>query len=138
MQQHLTSLLTYVSDKWLTWRTGYTRAEREYIKWNDETVVHRAHTIENRFMSFKHIIEVDYAKWFDLAEPFGYVPCHRAKSYMWPTRQLGNNAVYYHARGYRDRWDNKFHFEDMFGGDSLFVATNNDRDAIMIALTFSK
>jgi hypothetical protein len=50
---------------------------------------------------------------------------------------MGDCAVYYFARGYRDQWDGKFHFNEMSGGDQVFVATNNGKDAMMIALKYS-
>lgn len=125
-----------VTDWWLTWRTGKDRQQREWEAWQEVTVVSRASTIENMFMNFKHIIPVT-TNIFDLDEPFGWAPCADFKQYLYPTRKLGNNAVFYFARGYRDRWDKRFHLNDMqHEEDQVFVATNNDRDALMIALKY--
>lgn len=126
-----------VTDKWLTWRTGKERYQREWEEWAEMNIVSRANTIENMFMNFKHIIPVS-TNIFDLDEPFGWAPCKDFKQYLYPTRQLGDNAVFYFARGYRDQWDKQFHLNDMrHDEDQVFVATNNDRDALMIALKYS-
>jgi hypothetical protein len=126
-----------IIDKWLTWRTGLTKQERAWRKWETETIVRRAGTIENMFMHFKHIVPVS-TNIFDLDEPFGWTPCQDFKQYLYPSRELGDNAVFYFARGYRDQWDGKFYLNDMRGEqDQVFVATNNNTDALMIALKYS-
>lgn len=131
------SWVAAIKDKWLTWRTGKDKQQRDWESWRDKNVVSRASTIENMFMNFKHIVPVT-TDIFDLDEPFGWCPCQDFKQYLYPQRELGNNAVFYFARGYRDQWDGKFHINDMRSEqDQVFVATNNDRDAFMIALKYS-
>lgn len=128
----------YVVDRYLTWRTGLNKQERTWHKWVAETVVGRADTIENMFMNFKHIIPVS-TKIFDQDEPWGWVPNQNFKQYMYPHRELGDNTVYYFARGYRDQWDGRFHINDLsHEQDQVFVATNNEVDAVMIALKYSQ
>lgn len=130
-------MIEWIVDKWLTWRTGQNKQTREYLKWYDETVVMRACTIENVFMNFKYIVPVS-TKIFDLDEPFGWTPCEDFKQYMYPARALGDNTVYYFARGYRDPWDGLFYLDDLrHDRDQVFVATNNSKDAMMIALKWS-
>lgn len=130
-------MIEYIVDKWLTWRTGLNKEDRDWYKWQGGHIVERATTIENMFMHFKHIIPVS-TKIYDLSYPFGWVPCEDFKQYLYPARVLGDNTVYYFARGYRDQWDGKFHLNDMRAEqDQVFVATNNERDAIMIALKYS-
>ena len=129
-------MIEYIVDKYLTWRTGYDKQTREYLKWYDETIVSRASTIENMFMNFKYIVPVSTGI-FDLHEPFGWAPCDDFKQYLYPTKELGDNTVFYFARGGRSNWDGCFHFNEMYGGDQVFVATNNERDAVMIALKYS-
>ena len=128
------NIIEYTKDKYLTWQTGMNKSERAWDKWQAETIAHRANTIENMFMNFKYIIPVGNSI-FDLGEPWGWVPNEEFKQYMYPVRELGNNTVYYFARGYRDQWDGKFHVNEMSGGDQVFIATNNEEDAIIIALT---
>jgi hypothetical protein len=130
-------MIEYIVDKWLTWRTGLNKEDRDWYKWQGGHIVERATTIENMFMHFKHIIPVS-TKIYDLNYPFGWVPCEDFKQYLYPNRALGDNTVYYFARGYRDQWDGKFHLHDIRAEqDQVFVATNNERDAIMIALKYS-
>ena len=126
-----------VTDWYLTRKTGKNQAEREWEAWYEVNVVYRAHTIENMFMNFKHIIEVDTAKFTNPYEPFTWVPCDDAKQYFWPARPLGENAVWRFERVSRDRWDHRWHIDEFGGEDRIFVATNNERDAIMIALKYS-
>ena len=129
-------MIEWIVDKWLTWRTGLNKEDREWYKWQGGHIVNRATTIENMFMHFKYIIPVS-TKIYDLDYPFGWVPCEDFKQYMYPNRQLGNNTVYYFARGYRDKWDGKFHLNEMWHKqDQVFVATNNEVDAVMIALKY--
>ena len=130
-------MIEYIKDKWLTWRTGLDKQTRDHRKWFNETVVQHAGTIENMFMNFNHIVPVT-TKMFDLNEPFGWFPCKDFQQYMYPNRALGNNTVYYFARGYRDEWDGRFHLNDLrHEQDQVFVATNNSKDAVMIALKYS-
>ena len=127
----------YIVDKWLTWRTGKPRAEREWIKWYEENVVYRASTIPNMFMHFKHIVVVDANKFFDVCEPFAYVPNADARQYFWPQRELGDNAVWRFERVMWNQWQQQWDINGMGDRDKVFVATNNDRDAMMIALKYA-
>lgn len=130
-------IIKLLNDKWLTWHTGKDKQTREWEAWRDVNIVLRANTVENMFMNFKHIIPVS-TNIFDLDEPFGWAPCKDFKQYLYPTRQLGDNAVFYFARGFRDQWDGQFHLNDIRAEeDQVFVATNDDRDAMMIALKYS-
>ena len=130
-------MIEYIKDKWLTWRTGLDRETRNYREWYNKTVVINAGTVENMFMNFKHIVPVS-TRIFDENEPFGWFPNKDFRQYLYPYRALGDCAVYYFARGYRDRWDGCFHFCDLGGDqDQVFVATNNEVDAIIIALRWS-
>ena len=123
-------------DKYLTWRTGKDRSTREWEAWYETNVVYRASNIPNMFMHFKHIIVVDANKFFDLCEPFAYVPCEDAKQYFWPARELGNNAVWRFERVIWNQWQNQWDINGMGDRDKVFVATNNDKDAMMIALKY--
>ncbi len=129
-------VIEYIKDRWLTWRTGKNKQQRIWDAWQKENIVRHATTVENMFMHFKHIIPVG-TNIFDLHEPFGWCPCEDFKQYLYPNRELGNNTVFYFARGFRDPWDKKCHINDVRAEeDQVFVATNNDRDAIMITLKY--
>lgn len=130
-------MINYIKDKWLTWRTGLDQQERAWNTWRDQNIVQCAHTIENMFMHFEYILPVSTSI-LDDSDPFGWVPCVEFMQYLYPARSLGNNAVYFFARGYRDPWDGHFHINDLrHEQDQVFVATNNPKDAIMIALRWS-
>jgi hypothetical protein len=129
-------MIEWIVDRYLTWRTGLNKQDRDWYKWQGGHIVQRSGTIENMFMHFKYIIPVSTYV-FDLSEPFGWIPCEDFKQYLYPARALGDNTVYYFARGYRDKWDGKFHLNDMWHEqDQVFVATNNEKDAVMIALKY--
>ena len=119
------------------WRTGKDKEQREWEAWYEVNVVYRAQTIENMFMNFKHIIPVDGHKFLDWAEPFAWVPVDDAMQYFWPYRELGNNAVWRFERVRLDHWDQRWHLDEMGGEDKVFVATNNDEDAVMISLLYT-
>ena len=130
-------MIELIKDKYLTWRTGLNKQDRDWYKWQGGHIVNRATTIENMFMHFKHILPVS-TQIYDISHPFGWVPCEDFKQYLYPSRALGDNTVYYFARGYRDPWDGRFHLNDLrHEQDQVFVATNNSKDAMMIALKYS-
>jgi hypothetical protein len=128
-------MIEWIKDKWLTWRTGKSRAEREWQAWYEENVVYRARTIPNMFQHFKYVIEVNPNK-FMLEDPFAWRPCEDAQQYFWPQRPLGNNAVWRFERVIWDKWENCWHINGLGDEDKVFVATNNDKDATMIALKY--
>jgi hypothetical protein len=130
-------LKDYIVDKYLTWRTGKDRSTREWEAWYERNVVYRAGNIPNMFMHFKHVIVVDANKFFDLCEPFAYVPCKDARQYFWPARELGDNAVWRFERVIWNQWQNQWDINGMGDRDKVFVATNSDRDAMMIALKYA-
>lgn len=130
-------MIEWIKDKWLTWRTGQTKEIRTWRKWEEENIVFHATTIENMFMNFKYILPVSNKIFYD-TDLFGWVPTDDFRQYLYPNRELGDCAVYFYARGYRDPWDGRFHLNDIrHEQDQVFVATNNERDAVMIALKFS-
>ena len=129
-------LKDYIVDKYLTWKTGKNQAEREWSDWYDCTVNWRASDITDMFKNFKHVIEVDTDKFTNPYEPMAWVPCPDAKQYFWPQRGLGNNAVWRFERVTWNRWDRRWHISALGGEDKIFVATNSDKDAMMIALKY--
>ena len=131
------AMIDVLQDRYLTWHTGMPREDREFRQWADRTVVQNATTIENMFQNFRHIVPVS-TRVFDLDEPFGWIPCPEFREFLYPQRPLGSNAVYYFARGFRDAWDGRFHISDLRAEqDQVFVATNSDQDAVIIALRWS-
>ena len=128
-------IVEQIKDWYLTKRTGKTREQREWEAWYEVNVVYRASTIKNMFMNFKHIIEVNPDKFFQF-DPFAWVPAEDAKQYFWPCRSLGENCVWRFERVIKNHWDGLLHIDELGGADTVFVATNNERDAMMIALKY--
>jgi len=127
----------WIVDKWLTWRTGKTRDEREWDAWYNENVNWLSPTISSMFEKFKHVIVVDADKFMDPREPFTWVPNKEANEYFWPVRKLGENCVWRFERVYWHIGAQDWVVNGMGDRDSIFVATNNDQDAIMITLKYT-
>jgi hypothetical protein len=124
-------------DWYLTRKTGKTKAEREWESWYEQTVNFRAFRIKDMFEKFEYILEVNPDKFFQ-PDPFAWVPTEDAKQYLYPARQLGQNAVWRFERVTQSTNAAEGWIVDGFGGeDKVFVATNNERDAVIIALRWS-
>jgi hypothetical protein len=130
------AMLEWIKDRWLTFWTKKSKSQRDWEAWYEVNVVYRASTINNMFMHFKHIIVVDPYKFFQY-DPFTYVPCDDAQQYLWPHRELGDNAVWRIERVFWNTWQQEWNVNGMGDEDKVFVATNNDEDATMIALKYS-
>jgi hypothetical protein len=128
-------IFEHLKEKYLTWRTGKSKDERDWEAWYNTNVVYTTSNITNMFMHFEHVIIVDHEKFFQF-DPFTWVPCEEAKQYFWPARPLGENCVWRFERVRLDHWDNRWYLDD-FGEDKVFVATNNGADATMLALMFA-
>lgn len=130
-------MIEWIKDKWLTWRTGKSKDQREWETWYEQNVVYRATTIPNMFQHFKHVILVDPDKFFDVQEPFAWVPCAAAKKYFWPERPVATTCVWRFERVIWDQWSRTWLINGLGDGDKVFVATNSDQDAVMITLKWS-
>jgi hypothetical protein len=130
-------MIEWIRDWYLTRKTGKTKAEREFIAWYEQNVNYRATRIKNMFENFEHVVIVDLNKFVDHAEPFAWVPCADARQYFWPARPLGENAVWRFERVINcpaTAWE--WEVNELGGEDKIFVATNNEQDAMMIALKY--
>lgn len=127
----------YITDRYLTWRTGKDKSQREWEAWYDVNVVYRARDITNMFIHFEHVMEVRWDNFFDHEEMGSWIPNKDAKQYFWPARELGDNAVWRIERVIWNQWDNRWHINELGGEDKVFVATNNSKDAVMMALKYS-
>ena len=130
-------MIAWIVDKYLTWRTGKDRIQRTWEEWYKTTVNWRASDINRMFENFKHIIVVDHEKFFDLSEPFGWVLREDAEQYCYPNRELDDCIVWKFERVIWDSWDKSWHISGLGDEDILFVATNNDTDAMMLTLRYS-
>jgi hypothetical protein len=130
-------MIEWIRDWYLTRKTGKTKEEREWIAWYEQNVNYRATRIKDMFKNFEHVVIVDLNKFVDHAEPFAWVPCADARQYFWPARPLGENAVWRFERVINcpaTSWE--WEVNELGGEDKIFVATNNERDAMMIALKY--
>lgn len=127
----------WIVNKWLDFWTKTTKEQREWDAWYNENVNWLSPRISFMFAKFKHVILVDTNKFVDHSEPFAWVPCSDAKQYFWPDRELGNNAVWRFERVYWHSGDQDWVVNGMGSEDHIFVATNNDEDAAMIALKYT-
>lgn len=127
-----------VMDWYLTRKTGKRREDREYESWLAHNVNRRASQIRHGiFQHFRHVIVVNPDKFFDLQEPFSWVPCQDARQYMWPERALGDNMVWLFERVTHSDYENDWVINALGDRDLVFVATNNDSDAAMLAIKYS-
>jgi len=124
-----------IKDRYITWRTGKPRQVREFEAWADVAVIKRASTAQAMFRNFDYVFTVDYKKFFFDAGMFLELD-PGTKPYMFPQRELGDNLVYAHLRG-NDPGNGIFYITDFGTEDRLYVATNNGKDATMIALLYS-
>lgn len=127
----------YLEDKYLTWHTKKSKGQRKWEAWYADHVNYRATRIKDMFKNFEHVIIVDPNKFFQF-DPFAWVPSEDAKQYLYPARPLGENAVWRFERVINcpaTAWE--WEINELGGEDKVFVATNNERDAIMIALKYS-
>jgi hypothetical protein len=131
------TVIEWIQDRYLTWRTGKNKAVREWEAWFDSNVNWRATGIKDMFRKFEHVIVVDPNKFLEL-DPFAWVPCEDAKQYFWPARALGDNAVWRIERVIRNvNTVQDWTINEIGGTDRVFVATNNSHDALMIAMKWS-
>jgi hypothetical protein len=137
MRHFYSCMFERIKDRWITWRTGKTKAVRDYVAWYDENIDIRQARIKFMFKKFRHVIIVDPNKFFNLREPFGWVLVNDAKTYFWPERPLAENCVWRWERVEWNRWEQDWYINEFSGADKVFVATNSDQDAIMLTLKYS-
>lgn len=123
----------WIKDRWLTWRTGKPKHQRDYEAWYYATVNHRASTAEQMFSNFEHVIQVDPDK-FLTVHMFTQLK-EEVLQYRYPQRSLGDNMVYSILRG-EQMPDGLFHITDFGVEDRVYVATNNSEDAMILALKY--
>ena len=130
--------LAKIKDWYLTKKTGKDKVQRDWEAWYDANVNYRATRIKDMFKNFKHIIIVNPNKFTDPHEPFAWVPCSSARQYFWPQRPVETTCVWRFERVINyPSTNNEWHVNEFGGEDHIFVATNSDEDATMIALLYS-
>jgi hypothetical protein len=130
-------LIAQWKEKYLTWKTGQTQSERAWDQWKIATINHNASTVQDYYTNFKYILELDYKKVYKEDAPHGWIATDEFTEYMYPNRPMGDNTIVKWFRGEWNQWDDRYWFSELGGEDAVFAATNNEQDAIMIALKFS-
>lgn len=130
-------LLDQVRERWTTWRTGKTREEREWEAWVKANINWRSNRVRDVFRTFQYVIDVDPDK-FLVDHALTCIPHPDARQYFYPAQPLGRNAVWKVMRVIKcpataDEWE----INELGGEDRLFVATNNEQDALVISLRWS-
>lgn len=124
----------WIIDRWLTWRTGKDKIQRDFEEWCITAVNLRASTAEERFANFKYVLRVDPDKflvWHMLIEPRDDM-----SEYRYPQRKLGDNMLWCILRG-EENDHGEFYITDFGDEDRVYVVTNNHEDAIMLALKYA-
>ena len=130
-------LAEQIKDWYLTKKTSKTKAERDYDEWYFANVCLRSTEVKRIFHGFEYIITVDPDKFFQF-DPFAWAPCEDAREYFWPARAPKESCVFQCLRVMKapsTAWE--WHINEIGGEDRVFVATNSEADAAMIALKYS-
>jgi len=131
-------MLEMLRNKWIqTSQTGlHFGHNQDEQAWNKENINATASSVKEILFGMKHIIEVDYEKVYEKWDVQGWIVLEEFQTeYFYPNRELGDHAVIHLMRG--DFSSDEYIFtKNEFGGDAVFVGTNNDDDALMIALKY--
>ena len=121
-------------------KKGITLERRAWLNWSERNINPRAGTAQSVFFSFKYVIEVAPGKFFSHEELGNWIPVPEFREMSFPNRELGNHCVWSWFRGnWADQWwQSGFLIDEMFGGDHVFAATNNEQDALWIAMKWGK
>ena len=114
------------------------RAQRyKEAKWNEENLRLHAGCIKDIFHGYKHIVEVNYSKVFENYREMNGTRVYESfqVQFKYPHRELGDHTHLMLMRG-RYTHDDDIFARDEFGIDALFAGTNNDYDAMMLALKY--
>lgn len=107
----------------------------DYASWRSHIVNQSAASVEDYFEHFDYVLEVDPRKILDIRTNY---PKVAFAEYEYPNRTRTDAAL---IRIFRvtpkSKVDGKHYFDEIWGKDTVFVATNNEQDAVMIALRFT-
>jgi hypothetical protein len=103
------------------------KKEKEYRAWLDSKIFHPAGDVRTYFHGFRHVIQVNYHRLNPC--PFNGSPGQEFLDML-----LKYQGVY---SIFRVSWqNNRWEFDEFGGGDVVFVATDSDEGAVMIALLY--
>lgn len=116
-----------------------TGRERVLRRWVVNHADRDAKTARWLLKSFKHVIEVNPAKFFAFEENGVLVPVEIWNEFSFPHRRLEDSCMFALLNCSWENGDLKLSVEDQRRGKNthLFVATNSDDDALLLSLLFS-
>ena len=109
--------------------------------WNKKHIDRHAGDVRAALFGFKYIVEVRWRKIFTAdydhthTNPPWKLVDEFVTEYTYPFRELGEHSVIMEMRGVYD--GRRLFVRNEFGGDGVFVGTNNTADAVMIKLKYS-
>jgi hypothetical protein len=107
----------------------------DHAAWNSKFVNQSAATVEDYFHHFKYILIVDPRKALSITSSY---PIVAFSEYEYPNRPRSEASLIRIFRvTTRNETDGKHYFDEVWGRDTVFVATNNEQDAVMITLRFT-
>ncbi len=107
--------------------------EARETEWHDKNTSTSADNIRDYFHGLEYIVELDWEKVY--ASGWILLKDIRIK-YCYPSRQLEDQTIFTCVRGTPTNDSRIFALNEIFGGDRVFAATNNEKDAIMLALKY--
>lgn len=124
----------YIKQQYLGYTTGRTKAQQEWDAWHQASVDFRATHVEDVFHKFKHVIRVDPHKFL---QSDTWDIDRGAKQYFWPACALNESCVWAWLRCSPSRHNSdKWEIDELGGTDMMFVATNNEYDALTLSLKY--
>lgn len=118
--------------------TKETIEQVRFRRWYQNTINYRGNSPREYFYNFKYCFEVDHKKFFTSDPKIKtWQPVEDFKQYTYPNRDFNNCAVYDFFRVLQDPYTKELNINEIGGYDVLFVATNNSKDATMLALKFA-
>jgi hypothetical protein len=126
--------------KWFGVVRNVDEEEESLNKWNDEHIDLNANSIKRAFFGCEYIIEIKWQKIFKRAPITGdrqwawdIIPEFK-EQFMHPYCKVGDHVVVAEMRGVEN--DDEIFVRNEFGGDAVFVGTNNKAAAVLIALKY--
>jgi hypothetical protein len=111
------------------------RAQKQRQQWLNTHINHRAHTVRACYAYYRHVIPVDYRA-THIPDFMTWVLASELRDMSWPARSSEDAIMVVGRRVVQI--DNDWRIDDWAGYDQAFVMTNNDQEAMWIALKYSQ
>jgi len=134
------NLLGLIKDKWVQCSFANTSIQDQQVEkeWNKQNISQGASTIKDMLHGFKYIIELDHLKVY--SEHHGMhgwlVPAAFREEFFYPHRELGDHTVITMMRGSYTNNAKIFEHNEFGDKDAVFAGTNNENDALLLALRY--